>query len=382
MDYGCLLHEPRRVLRGPHRRQSGLAVICGQYTGWGGACSTTTTTATSTSSWPTATPITCIREEAMLARNDGKGQVRRRGQAIRRVLRRKVRRPRRGLSATSTTTATWTCWWSTSTGRPTPAAKRRRQPEQLADGDRCKLPNGKSDAIGARVTVTAGELTQIHDLMPVTRLSVAVRPAAALRPGQGDKGRRGRDPLARRPQHDLKDVPANQFLTRLLQDRSDAETAKTVADAVYADDDPIECDTRTITGPFCGLLAAAVAGGRWSVARRRRPRQPSDSSPSTWACKVCGKCHEGQEHGRPVQPLAALEARQGLCRVWPRRRPSRSPSSAASRMEPQQSAMCLGCHATGAEAEEWERTRRSHVEDGVQCEKCHGPGQRVHGRAR
>ena len=36
--------------------------------------------------------------------------------------------------------------------------------------------------------------------------------------------------------------------------------------------------------------------------------------------------------------------------------------------------MCLGCHATGAEAEEWEKDETFHLEDGVQCEKCHGPG--------
>jgi YVTN family beta-propeller protein len=42
--------------------------------------------------------------------------------------------------------------------------------------------------------------------------------------------------------------------------------------------------------------------------------------------------------------------------------------------EPQESAMCLGCHATGAEAEDWLKDETFHVEDGVQCEKCHGPG--------
>jgi enediyne biosynthesis protein E4 len=29
-----------------------------------------------------------------------------------------------------------------------------------------KLPNGRSDAIGARITVKAGDLVQIHDLIP------------------------------------------------------------------------------------------------------------------------------------------------------------------------------------------------------------------------
>jgi len=42
--------------------------------------------------------------------------------------------------------------------------------------------------------------------------------------------------------------------------------------------------------------------------------------------------------------------------------------------EPQEAAMCLGCHATGSEAEEWEKDETFRIEDGVQCEKCHGPG--------
>ena len=36
--------------------------------------------------------------------------------------------------------------------------------------------------------------------------------------------------------------------------------------------------------------------------------------------------------------------------------------------------ICLGCHATAADTESWEKDPGFHVEDGVQCEKCHGPG--------
>ncbi len=43
-------------------------------------------------------------------------------------------------------------------------------------------------------------------------------------------------------------------------------------------------------------------------------------------------------------------------------------------VDPQDSPMCLGCHATAADAEPWEKDPTFHVEDGVQCEKCHGPG--------
>ena len=42
--------------------------------------------------------------------------------------------------------------------------------------------------------------------------------------------------------------------------------------------------------------------------------------------------------------------------------------------EPEEAPVCLGCHATAAEAEAWERDPGFRIEDGVQCEKCHGPG--------
>jgi hypothetical protein len=42
--------------------------------------------------------------------------------------------------------------------------------------------------------------------------------------------------------------------------------------------------------------------------------------------------------------------------------------------EPLESPMCLGCHATGAHVEAWEKDETFFTEDGVQCEKCHGPG--------
>lgn len=44
------------------------------------------------------------------------------------------------------------------------------------------------------------------------------------------------------------------------------------------------------------------------------------------------------------------------------------------REKPQEAKMCLGCHATAAETEDWERLEGFHLEDGLQCEACHGPG--------
>jgi YVTN family beta-propeller protein len=89
--------------------------------------------------------------------------------------------------------------------------------------------------------------------------------------------------------------------------------------------------------------------------------------------KVCARCHQGKgmgyqhskwllsKHAQAYASLAKPEAKE-IARL-----------SGIPR-EPQQSPMCLGCHATAADAEQWERDETFHIEDGVQCEKCHGPG--------
>jgi hypothetical protein len=42
---------------------------------------------------------------------------------------------------------------------------------------------------------------------------------------------------------------------------------------------------------------------------------------------------------------------------------------------PQYEAFCLRCHGTAAESEPQYRAANFHVEEGVQCEHCHGPGE-------
>jgi YVTN family beta-propeller protein len=42
--------------------------------------------------------------------------------------------------------------------------------------------------------------------------------------------------------------------------------------------------------------------------------------------------------------------------------------------DPTTNRICLGCHTTAYDTEEWERDETFHFEDGVQCERCHGPG--------
>lgn len=42
--------------------------------------------------------------------------------------------------------------------------------------------------------------------------------------------------------------------------------------------------------------------------------------------------------------------------------------------DPLKSRMCLGCHATASDEEDWRRDEAFRLEDGMQCEMCHGPG--------
>ena len=89
--------------------------------------------------------------------------------------------------------------------------------------------------------------------------------------------------------------------------------------------------------------------------------------------RVCASCHQKagmgnqfslwllSKHARAYAVLAKPEAKQ-IAKL------------SGIPQEPQESAVCLGCHATGVEAEEWERDETFFIEDGVQCEKCHGPG--------
>ena len=88
---------------------------------------------------------------------------------------------------------------------------------------------------------------------------------------------------------------------------------------------------------------------------------------------ACGKCHDGQASGHQFS-------------IW-RRTPHARAYAALSMpeskeitllsgitQEPHKARMCLGCHATAADSEEWERMEDFHLEDGLQCEVCHGPG--------
>ena len=113
-----------------------------------------------------------------------------------------------------------------------------------------------------------------------------------------------------------------------------------------------------------GLLAVLAVGQR-AVGQQRDPVYVG--------ARVCASCHAGRGMGH--QHSRWLLSKHSL--AW-----AALATSDARKMaelsglpgEPQETAVCLGCHATASEAEDWEKDPTFFLEDGVQCEKCHGPG--------
>ncbi len=99
----------------------------------------------------------------------------------------------------------------------------------------------------------------------------------------------------------------------------------------------------------------------------------SQKHPVYVGVKVCAKCHQGKSMGHQFSKwLASKHARAYAVLSKPEAKKIAELSGIPQ--EPQDSSMCLGCHSTGAHVEDWEKDETFHIEDGVQCEKCHGPG--------
>ena len=164
MGYGCLLMNKKEYFE-DRTSPSNLAAICGQYTGWGGLvfdydCDGYLDIFIANGDAHHEYP-----EEVVLVRNDGKGNfvdvADKSGPYF------KQKYVGRGS----------TCGDYDNDGDIDILVVNLNDRARLLRNDGgnknnwliidAKLPNGKTDAIGARVTVTAGSLTQIQDLIPV-----------------------------------------------------------------------------------------------------------------------------------------------------------------------------------------------------------------------
>ena len=89
--------------------------------------------------------------------------------------------------------------------------------------------------------------------------------------------------------------------------------------------------------------------------------------------EVCGQCHGGghrdqldtwyrSPHARAYAVLALPESAE-IARI------------SGINESPFSNPVCLGCHATASDVEAWQLVPTFHIEAGVQCARCHGPGR-------
>lgn len=109
----------------------------------------------------------------------------------------------------------------------------------------------------------------------------------------------------------------------------------------------------------------ATAFGQASGAKEKQPVYVG--------ARACAACHEGPAAGHQYSLWRASAHAKAYAALWS---PEAKEIARLSGIpeEPQRSPLCLGCHATAETAEAWEKEDSFRMEDGVQCEKCHGPG--------
>ena len=87
---------------------------------------------------------------------------------------------------------------------------------------------------------------------------------------------------------------------------------------------------------------------------------------------VCLECHRDSHRDDFSVLYLARHARAYVALERPESREIARLSGIDS--DPFASPICLGCHTTAADVEDWERDEAFAISDGVQCERCHGPG--------
>ena len=89
--------------------------------------------------------------------------------------------------------------------------------------------------------------------------------------------------------------------------------------------------------------------------------------------KVCRACHHLQGNRDQYNPWRRSKHSQAYTALF---KPEAIQIAEVSGIdiEPFKSPVCLGCHTTAYNEEDWERDPSFNFSDGIQCEQCHGPG--------
>jgi YVTN family beta-propeller protein len=114
-------------------------------------------------------------------------------------------------------------------------------------------------------------------------------------------------------------------------------------------------------------LAALAAAAGWTVSHA------APKKPVYVGARVCAACHAAEAMGNQYGKWRHAK-HSAAYSVLARPEAGEMAKLSGLRTRPQESAICLGCHATAWHSEPWEKDDSFRIEDGVQCEGCHGPG--------
>ena len=344
MDYGSLLSKDGNFYVdriGP----SGLAVICGQYTGWGAVLADFDNDGLRDVFIANGNAHHEYPEDAVLARNAGDGTFVDVASSSGAYFRTKW--VGRG--------ATWADFDSDgnvdllvvdTSGPPHLLRNGGGAGNHWLEVDAVSK-GGTRTAIGARVTVSAGARRQTQDVIGVngylsqgdTRVHVGL--------GRGHEGRPGPGAVARR---DARRVEGREGRPGVSRGAGKTMTTRRLR--------------RGIVG--AALLAATALAPAAAIAQAAK-------QPVYVGARACAQCHEGHAAGNQYSKwLLSAHAKAWATLATPEAKVMARLSGLPD--DPEQAPLCLGCHATAAETEAWERDPTFRLEDGVQCEKCHGPG--------
>jgi hypothetical protein len=210
MGYGCLLMNRKDYFE-DRTEPTNLAVVCGQYTGWGGVLFDYDCDGYLDIFIATGDAHHEYTEEDVLMRNDGKGNFVDVADKSGPYFRQKYV----GRGATYGD-------YDNDGDLDLLVINLNDSPRLLRnDGGnknnwltiQARLPGGKSDAIGARVIITAGSLKQVRDLIPVTGYLSQADPRCHFGLGKSKKADTVEIRWPNRQVTKLKDVNANQILT-------------------------------------------------------------------------------------------------------------------------------------------------------------------------
>jgi len=117
----------------------------------------------------------------------------------------------------------------------------------------------------------------------------------------------------------------------------------------------------------CMAILVGLSASVWAETGVR------DRHPVYVGVSVCTKCHRGPQAGHTFSKWRNSAHAVAYVVLWNEESKEIARLSGITE-EPQEAATCLGCHATASDAEAWEKEDTFDPADGVQCEKCHGPG--------